>query len=282
MHSYHIITDADSTSLQYLFVSDPASNIVDGMYRDIIFEVIIASEICNRFDTCHKFWDKFGARKPFLHNCLGYFSIESTDNSCYLRIARNPKEYFEIFEKSEINKKHRGIKNGSSGMNFKNYASRIVSLTNFNYFEKAQVDYKEVARLTVNLGEMQRKTLLKNFFSQFTDKKFYFSDAVTSLPLFHLLLKAQAGHKKKGQSKSKAQEQNKRLLLYHQILMSAANYFLLHQKENFVEKKTQLIFKSTRDFVLEGLWMGTITTTGNSKSTSYLLGKPVVEKQRLY
>ena len=186
------------------------------MYRDIIFEVIIASEICNRFDTSHKFWDKFGARKPFLHNCLGYFSIESTDNSCYLRIARNPKEYFEIFEKSEINKKHRGIKNGSSGMNFKNYASRIVSLTNFNYFEKAQVDYKEVARLTVNLGEMQRKTLLKNFFSQFTDKKFYFSDAVTSLPLFHLLLKAQAGHKKK-KVKVKVKRKNKTKGCYYII-----------------------------------------------------------------
>lgn len=173
-------------------------------------------------------------------------------------------------------------KKGSSGMNFENYASRIVSLTNFNYFEKAQVDYKEVARLTLNQGDMQKKTLLKSFFSQFTDKRFYFSDAITSLPLFHLLLKVQAEHKKsKGQSKSKTQEHKKRLLLYHQILMSAAIYFLLHLKENFVEK-TQLNFKNTRDFVLEGLWKGTTTTTGNSKAISYLLGKPVVEKQRLY
>ena len=62
--------------------------------------------------------------------------------------------------------------------------------------------------------------------------------------------------------------------------MSAAN-FLLDQGENFVEKK-HLIFKNTRDFVLEGLWKGTTTTTGNSKAISYLLGKPVVEKQRLY
>ena len=213
---------------------------------------------------------------------MGYFSIESTVNPCYLTITHNPKEYFERFEKRKINKKHRGIKKGSSGMNFENYSSRIVSLTNFNYFEKAQVDYKKVARLTVNQGRMQKKTLLKKKFSQFTDKRFYFSDAVTSLPLFHLLLKFQAEHKKsKGQSKSKTHKHNKRLLLYHPILMSAANYFLLHLKENFVEK-TQLIFKNMRDFVLEGLWMGTTTTTGNSKAISYLLGKLVVEKQRLY
>ena len=79
------------------------------MRRDIIFEVIIASEIYNRFDTSHKFWDKFGVRKPFLHKCLGYFSIESTVNPCYLTIDHNPKEYFEMFEKRKINKKHRGV-----------------------------------------------------------------------------------------------------------------------------------------------------------------------------
>ena len=65
---------------------------------------------------------------------------------------------------------------------------------------------------------------------------------------------------------NKAKEQNKRLLLYYQILMSAAN-FLLDQGENFVEKK-HLIFKNTRDFVLEGIWMGTRTTTENGKATS--------------
>ena len=48
--------------------------------------------------------------------------------------------------------------------------------------------------------------------------------------------------------------------------MSAAN-FLLDQGENFVDKK-HLIFKNTRDFVLEGIWMGTRTTTENVKATS--------------
>ena len=67
-------------------------------------------------------------------------------------------------ENSEINKKHKGIKKGSSGMNFQNYASRIVLLTNFDYFEKPPADYKEVARLTVDQGEIQKKTLLKTKF----------------------------------------------------------------------------------------------------------------------
>lgn len=60
MYVYHILTDTDSTSLQFSFVRDPASNMINKKYRDIIFEMIIASEIYNRFDTSHEFWDKFG------------------------------------------------------------------------------------------------------------------------------------------------------------------------------------------------------------------------------
>ena len=92
----------------------------------------------------------------------------------------------------------------------------------------------------------------------------------SSLLLYHPLLKDQAEYKKRmGQKiercfwdgkeallekENKAQEQNERLLLYHQILTSAPNYFLLDKKQDFVAKK-QLIFKNTRDSVLEGLWM---------------------------
>ena len=46
-------------------------------------------------------------------------------------------------------------------MNFENYTSRITSLTNFDSLEKPPADYKEVSRLTVFQGEMQRKTCIK-------------------------------------------------------------------------------------------------------------------------
>lgn len=35
-----------------------------------------------------------------------------------------------MFENKFINKKHKGIKQGSPGMNFENYAERLVSLNN--------------------------------------------------------------------------------------------------------------------------------------------------------
>ena len=78
----HLLTDTDSKSLKFMFVSDPNSKTPDDKFRDIIklaasllyyglirallslvFEVIMASEICKRFDSSHSFWDILGARK---------------------------------------------------------------------------------------------------------------------------------------------------------------------------------------------------------------------------
>ena len=77
----HLLTDTDSKSLKFMFVSDPNSKTPDDKFRDIIklaasllyyglirallslvFEVVMASEICKRFDSSHSFWDIFGAR----------------------------------------------------------------------------------------------------------------------------------------------------------------------------------------------------------------------------
>ena len=78
----HLLTDTDTKSLKFMFVSDPNSKTPDDKFRDIIklaasllyyglirallslvFEVIMASEICKRFDSSHSFWDILGARK---------------------------------------------------------------------------------------------------------------------------------------------------------------------------------------------------------------------------
>ena len=61
---YHILTDTDSTSLQFLILSDPASSFPECDIRDVIFEVIVKTEIFMRFDTSHSFWRKFDPCKP--------------------------------------------------------------------------------------------------------------------------------------------------------------------------------------------------------------------------
>ena len=61
---YHILTDTDSTFLLFVILSDPASSFPECDIRDIIFEVIVKTEIFKRFDTSHPFWKKFDAFKP--------------------------------------------------------------------------------------------------------------------------------------------------------------------------------------------------------------------------
>ena len=110
VHIYHVLTDTDSAYLKFMFVSYPNSDMLESKYREIIFEVVIVSEIYNRFDSLHEYWENINTRKENLRKCLGYFEIEHIGNSCILTIACNLKEFFEMFLGRDINKKHKGIK----------------------------------------------------------------------------------------------------------------------------------------------------------------------------
>ena len=84
---FHILTGTDSTALKFIFFSDPNSDLPEDKFRDIIFEVIVTSKIYKRFDTSHKFWDIFGARKENRRKKLGYYQIENISNPCILTLA---------------------------------------------------------------------------------------------------------------------------------------------------------------------------------------------------
>ena len=60
-----------------------------------------------------------------------------------------------MFVGRDIDKKHKGIKRGSSGLGFENFSDRITSLINFVTFKNNPPDFKKVSRLTVSDGEMQ-------------------------------------------------------------------------------------------------------------------------------
>ena len=105
---FHILTDTDSSTLKLVFISYPNSDVPEDKFRDINFEVIIATKIYKKFDTSQEFWDIFGSIKERRIKKLGYYEI--IDNSCFVTLTVNPKEYFEILKNSKSNKKHKGIK----------------------------------------------------------------------------------------------------------------------------------------------------------------------------
>ena len=194
---------------------------------------------------------------------LGYYVVKNIDNSCYITITVSPKEYFEVFKNQKMNKKHKGIKKGSHGMEFNNFAGRIKSLLNLDTFQKPPATYKEVSRFTDFQGEMVKKTVQKTEFSQLNDKGFYFHDGIMSLPYGHQNLKEIDDFKKeKGQKiekyfwekrekllcmEKRALKNTPRLYLYHQILMSQPKIFDIKQKGNFESQNKKLIRRNTKD-----------------------------------
>ena len=97
-----------------------------------------------------------------------------------------------------------------------------------------------------------KKAVVKSTFLQINDKRFYFADGITSIPLSHPHLQELVDFKaKKGQKieiyywqeketlseiKNRAQESNERLFLYHLFLMREPVIFPLNQKEKFIQK----------------------------------------------
>lgn len=263
---YHVLTDTDSTSLQFIIVSDPNSSLPEPKIRDVIFEIIIATPIYKRFDTSHPFWDNFNARKEKIKKKLGSYETEHIDNPCYVTLAVNPKGYFGLFKDYDSNKNHKGIKKGSRGMEFENYANRLQSLVNFDTFEKPTAELKEVSRFTVDHGEMIKKTVVKTKFSQLNDKRFYFPDSGSSLPYGHLNLKESDNFKQEigkkiekyfWKEKEKLLEMEKNALkntpslyFYHQILMQHPKIVNINQKDDFDTNTKILIKKNTKRYYI--------------------------------
>ena len=185
---YRVLTDTGSTSIQFIATSDPNSSYEESKMRDVLFEVIVKTDIYKRFDTSHPFWDNFNPRKPKRQKKLGLYEVERVDNPCYVTLAVNSKEYFEFFQNYSTNKEHKDIKKGSRGMEISNYANRIKSLVNFDTFEKPPSEYKDVARFIIKKGDMVKTVVNQTKFSQVNDMTFYFPDGILSLPYGHQVL----------------------------------------------------------------------------------------------
>ena len=128
---YHVLTNTNSTSLQVIIISDPSSTFPECDVRDILFEIFSKTEIWDRFDKSDDFWKKFDVHNPQNQKVLGLYEVEHINDPCYVTLAVNPKEYLEYFKSDNINKKHKGIKKGSVGMEYENYAERIKPLFDF-------------------------------------------------------------------------------------------------------------------------------------------------------
>ena len=133
---YLILTDTDSSSLQFTFISGITSSISEDVARNLIFEILL-QKLGDRLDTSHEFFDKFSCRNQSTKKKVGLYEVESIDYSC-----KSCREYIEIFKSKDLNKKHKGIKKTTPGINFESFASRIMDVREYTYSYKKSKNNK--------------------------------------------------------------------------------------------------------------------------------------------
>ena len=129
---YQNLTDTDSTSVFFVFICELGCAVDERKSRQIIFEVMIKSKIFSRLDLSDDFWDQFGAQNEKLKKQVGLFEIENINQVNIIMIALNPKECYEKFEDHSNNKKHKGLKTSTAGMDFDSYSERLSDLNEFS------------------------------------------------------------------------------------------------------------------------------------------------------
>ena len=260
------MTDTDSTSMFFVFICDLDSNIREDQARNIIFEVMIASQIFDRLDLSAEFYEQFNCRNTKLQKRVGLFEIENIDKPNVITIALNPKEYYERFIDHTDNKKHKGLKKSTPDMDFDSYSNRLSDLTEYyGEFLKKPAQQIEQKRFQVINESMQMKSVCKVQFGQLNDKRFYFSNGILSLPFGHPYLEDLRKEKNKYrnihtviQSKkdkflkeeSKVIQKIQRLNILKQIYSQIPLLYELNSDTKFITSG----WKTTKEYIKNGSW----------------------------
>ena len=136
----------------------------------------MSDDFCARYDVQYK--------KP--KKQVGFYKIESIDNPNILTIPANPKEYFEKYRDQTVNKKHKGLKKDTPGMDFEAYSQRLFPLHQFCDKQKPKKIKQKIFQI-INFG-MQMVFVNKTQFAGLNDKRFSFHNGIVSLPYGHYLL----------------------------------------------------------------------------------------------
>ena len=234
--------------------------------KDIIFEVMLKSKIFDRLDLIHEYFEKFNCCNTDLKKKVGYLEIENIDKANIITIALNSKEYYQHFVDTTDNKKHKGLHKSTSVMDFDSYSSDLSDLTEYytEFLTKPNpVNRIEQKRFQIVNESMQMKTVSKVQFGQLNDKRFYFSNGITSLPYGHPSLEKARKEKniyhnihkviqtKKDEflnEENKVIQNNPRLDILNQIFNQVLLIYELKSESNFFKSG----FNTTKDFIKNG------------------------------
>ena len=123
----------------------------------------------NRLHLSDSFWEQFNVQNKSLKKQVGLYEVENINNANILTIAINPKEYFKKYKDFSINKKHKGLKKNTPGMDFEAYSERLATLHKY-CFENKPKKIKQKRFQIIN-DSMQMKSVKKTQFAGLNDKR---------------------------------------------------------------------------------------------------------------
>ena len=141
-------------------------------------------EIIKRFDLTDEFWEQFKIGDTDTKEQMGVYEIGNIANANICTIAVNPKEYFEKLKQRSINKKHKGVRRDTPGMDFESYAERINVLRDISCEKKTEKKLIK-KKLQVKITEMKMTSVNKVQFASLNGKRYYFSGGIISMPFGH-------------------------------------------------------------------------------------------------
>ena len=183
------MTDTDSALLEFVVITEDTCDCCERQMRDILIQIFLENDIHSRLDLSGEFFEQFGKRNEAVWKQVGLHKFENIKQGIICALCINPKEYFELYGiYYETNKKHKGVKKGTKGMDFNNYASRILTL------EEAEEGTKRFNKKQKQTWFQNKKSIMvtvtidKSEFGQLNNTCYILPDRISSLPYTHLAL----------------------------------------------------------------------------------------------
>ena len=169
---YLLMTDTDSALLEFVVITEDTCDCGERQMRDILIQIFLENDIPSRLDLFGEFFEQFGKRNKAFRKQFGLYEFENIEQGIICDLCINPKEYFEFcFIYYETNKKHKSVKKGTKGMDFDNYASRILTLEEAEEGTKRFSKKQKQTEFQNKKGNMVMVTIDKSEFGQLNDKR---------------------------------------------------------------------------------------------------------------
>ena len=123
------MADIDSGSMEFVVVAEDSCDCGKQEMRDILLRIFLENDIQHRPNLSGEFFKQFDKGNEAVHKQVSLHEFENIEHGFVCIVDVSPKEYFEFYViLYETNKKHKGVRKWTKGMDFNNYANHILTM----------------------------------------------------------------------------------------------------------------------------------------------------------